>query len=59
MFWQYMKYEVERGPGCCSDTAISFHYVPPMQMYVYDYFIYKVGYRLGTRRREEEETVID
>ena len=49
-----MYYEAEQGPNCCSDTVISFHYVPPAQMYVYEYMIYSVGYRLGQSSQKEE-----
>jgi glycoprotein-N-acetylgalactosamine 3-beta-galactosyltransferase len=31
-----------QGLNCCSNSAITFHYVRPDQMYVFDYLLYRL-----------------
>ncbi|XP_054287746.1 glycoprotein-N-acetylgalactosamine 3-beta-galactosyltransferase 1-like [Macrosteles quadrilineatus] len=39
-YYQYIYYNTTDGLNCCSDLAITFHYISPQQLYVMDYMIY-------------------
>ncbi|GAA54625.1 glycoprotein-N-acetylgalactosamine 3-beta-galactosyltransferase [Clonorchis sinensis] len=39
-FMSYNYHKVQTGIECCSDYAVTFHYVAPSDMYVYYYFLY-------------------
>lgn len=41
-FHHQYPYTYMQGFDCCSDMAISFHYITPLKMYLYDALLYKI-----------------
>ncbi|KAL7073027.1 hypothetical protein ACQ4LE_007861 [Meloidogyne hapla] len=39
-FWRNIYYDMDQGPGCCSDFAVAFHYMDPAWLYSMEYLVY-------------------
>ena len=58
-YWPYQFYPDKKGLACCSDLAISFHYVSPNMMYVLEYLIYHLRPHGINLRHSPEDIMVD
>uniref|UniRef100_A0A671L3K0 Glycoprotein-N-acetylgalactosamine 3-beta-galactosyltransferase 1 n=1 Tax=Sinocyclocheilus anshuiensis TaxID=1608454 RepID=A0A671L3K0_9TELE len=57
--WGYSFYKPRRGPDCCADFVISFHYMRPADMYMLEYFTYHLrtfGYKYRFNANHEQNS---
>nr|XP_032805058.1 glycoprotein-N-acetylgalactosamine 3-beta-galactosyltransferase 1-like [Petromyzon marinus] len=61
-YWRYCYHRAVRGPQCCSDYPVSFHYVRPSYMHVLEYLVHRLrpygyAYRYTAELPDDPEDV--